>query len=124
MKLLHLRTIYHLQSQFDITEETMHKKSAYIKVLGYKWKKTRRQFEIWIAEWYVDKSKIVTKKEVLKLVEKLNDPIIILNCFILTTRILMPEIWKVRLNYEKNLNEDMYNKWTNWCKFLLKCKYC
>lgn len=56
------------------------------------------------------------------MIEKMYDPIGILNPSTVTARILIQEISKAGLNCEDELNEDMHNKWANYLKQLSSIK--
>lgn len=92
----------------------MYKKSAYTKVLGYKWNTQEDLLKVELQNLlkYDGKNNGITKREVLQMIGKMYDPIGILNLFTVTTTILMHKIWKAGLNWEDKLNGDMHNKWT------------
>lgn len=110
-----------LQSEFNIKEEIINLKSVDNKVLGYKWNTEEDTLKVELRnllDYDEKKNDKVTKREVLKVIGTLYDPIGILNPFTVTARILMQEIWKSGLVWEDELKEDMRKKWVNWCNQL------
>lgn len=109
-----------LQSKFNLKEETMHQNSVENKVLGYKWNTQEDYLKVELQNLLKcdDKKNSITKREVLKVIGKLYDPLGILNPFTVTARIFMQEIWREGLNWEDELNEDMYEKWSIWYRQL------
>lgn len=62
--------------------------------------------------------KIPTKREVLRIVMSVFDPIGFLAPIIIKARVLMQNIWKSRIDWDSEIPENLFELWQNWLKDL------
>jgi len=63
-------------------------------------------------------NQVPTKREVLKLVMSVYDPLGFLCHLIIKARILQQEIWRSGLSWDEELNAELFQKWRSWLEEL------
>ena len=66
----------------------------------------------------VDGEKQPTKREVLKLVMSVFDPLGLLSVMSIRAKILMQDVWRTGLRWDQTLPEDLTSKWKTWLEDL------
>ena len=65
-----------------------------------------------------DKDKIWTKRDLLKLMASIFDPLGMLAHFIIKARIIFQNAWRSSSEWDESLSDDVKHSWLNWCKKL------
>ncbi|XP_036318305.1 uncharacterized protein LOC118733148 [Rhagoletis pomonella] len=55
-----------------------------------------------------------TKREVLQVLMSIFDPLGFLSHFTIALKILLQEIWRLRIDWDEELPDDLYSKWRQW----------
>lgn len=106
-----------LQKRFN-EEYSSLKVSDEDKVLGYRWNSSEDTLGLEMRGFLEKdgmKLNATTKREVLKMIGRLYDPIGFLNPFIVTAKILMQETWKTGIGWDDKLPDELLKKWRVWC---------
>ncbi|XP_062705798.1 uncharacterized protein LOC134287620 [Aedes albopictus] len=61
---------------------------------------------------------IPTKREVLRIVMSLFDPLGLITFFLIHGRILMQDIWATGIGWDDTINSDLYERWRLWSGYL------
>jgi len=97
------------------------------RVLGVHWNANADKFTFVInfkkiPASVTDGTKNPTKREMLKVLMSLFDPLGFLNNFVVIGKILMQEVWRVELGWDDELSGSQLEKWKNWIRDLPKIK--
>ena len=55
-----------------------------------------------------------TKKQMLKCLMSLFDPLGFLSLFVVHGKILLQEVWRTGAQWDEKVNDDLYLRWKNW----------
>ena len=89
------------------------------KVLGLWWNPEEDEFT-WkltfnrVKPEVVNGSEVPTKRDVLKLVMSLFDPLGFLSLFTIKAKILLQEIWRSGIGWDDQIPQLLHEKWKNW----------
>ncbi|XP_069988581.1 uncharacterized protein [Penaeus vannamei] len=64
-----------------------------------------------------------TKRAVLSLIAKLFDPLGLISSFVMYAKILFQDIWRLGLEWDELLPEELQNKFQNWVMSIAALKY-
>jgi len=86
------------------------------RVLGMRWNANKDEFGFLVKNQTVlgDKSRSPTKREVLRLVMSLFDPLGFLSNYIIRAKILLQDVWRSSIGWDDELAGDSLVKWTEW----------
>ncbi|XP_044760886.1 uncharacterized protein LOC123318341 [Coccinella septempunctata] len=89
------------------------------RVLGLNWSPQTDEFVFnfnfkKLPEELYNGKKIPTKREVLRLVMSVFDPLGFLSCFMVKARILIQNIWKIGIEWDIEIPEDLFHFWKKW----------
>lgn len=92
-------------------------------VLGMKWSPSKDSFIYTLAlreelANIVEPEHIPTKREMLKLVMSLFDPLGFLTFYLIHGRILIQDAWATGVGWDVPVNEDLSRRWWQWISFL------
>ncbi|XP_037024141.1 uncharacterized protein LOC119066028 [Bradysia coprophila] len=59
-----------------------------------------------------------TKREVLRVLMSVFDPLGLLAHYLIHTKILLQEIWRTKVNWDEQITQPNFKKWTEWIKTL------
>ncbi|XP_074029501.1 uncharacterized protein [Leptinotarsa decemlineata] len=65
---------------------------------------------------------IPTKRELLKVVMSVYDPLGLLAAFTIQARILMQEVWSHKIAWDDKITPDLFRKWKSWLSAVYKIK--
>ncbi|XP_055848298.1 uncharacterized protein LOC129913548 [Episyrphus balteatus] len=65
-------------------------------------------------------SKRPTKREVLRVMMTIFDPLGLISCFLMYIKILLQEIWRSKIEWDDEIKNDEYKKWLKWVHHLSK----
>ena len=71
-----------------------------------------------VDSWLISGGKQPTKREVLKLIMSVFDPLGLLAVMTIRGKILMQDIWRSGLEWDAKLPENLTKKWTTWLEDL------
>ena len=86
------------------------------KTLGVYWDSKKDVFTFHVKP--PDKNERFTKRNVLRAIATLYDPLQFLSPFILRAKVMMQEIWTAGVNWDDELPPELRNKWEQWLKEL------
>ena len=100
-----------------VSEENTCRDEQSIKILGMIWDKNSDEFRYCVggAIEFVESLK-PTKRSVLKIIQKIYDPLGILSPYVIAAKIFLQSLCKLNLTWDEHLPEDLMNFWTNWCR--------
>lgn len=89
------------------------------RVLGVWWnvEQDLLKFKLNLREEHLkilDEKKIPTKREFLKIMMSLFDPLGFIAPFIVHAKIILQEIWKANINWDEKITEDLNVEWNKW----------
>lgn len=93
------------------------------KVLGMLWNTTSDSFcfklnENRIKDGILSGVQRPTKREILRIVMMVFDPLGLLAQFMIYAKILLQHIWLAKLDWDEPLNDELFEKWRHWAKYL------
>lgn len=59
-----------------------------------------------------------TKREVLKTLMSIYDPLGLIAFFLVYLKVLLQEVWKAKVAWDQQLTQDLNKRWQRWVKFL------
>lgn len=86
------------------------------KVLGLQWNSIKDVFTVSLPE--IHEKKCFTKREVLSKIASMFDPLGVLGPVIVVGKIIMQEIWILKLDWDDYLPEELNTRWNNYFKKL------
>ena len=94
-----------------------------VKVLGNTWNTQTDQFEYNVQN-IIDLAERLkpTKRSVLRILQKVYDPLGILSPYLITAKVLMQELCRLKLSWDELLPDDKLTQWRNWTADLKKLK--
>lgn len=106
-------------SEEDVVDLNISTESVTEKVLGLYWCISSDEFLFKlnfskVDVKIIDKLKIPTKREVLKLVMSLFDPLGFVSIISICAKIIMQDIWRSGIDWDEKINEEMVQRWYNW----------
>jgi len=104
------------------------------RVLGLYWDPNEDWFTftckfVKVNDDIVTGGKVPTKREMLKLVMSVFDPLGFLSHFTVKAKILLQEVWRTSIDWDDEVTEEIFSKWCQWLKELkripeLKIRRC
>ncbi len=91
------------------------------KTLGVLWKTSDDVFTFHVEDLKSDKR--ATKRDVLRVIASLFDPLQFLAPFTTRAKMLMQEIWQAGVEWDEILPIHLHAKWTQWASELVKLSY-
>ncbi|XP_055522545.1 uncharacterized protein LOC129716731 [Wyeomyia smithii] len=97
------------------------KERVYERVLGVVWvpRADHFTFDRTGLEGILEGGMIPTKRQVLRTVMKLYDPVRFVAHFVVQGKILMQEIWRTGTNWDEPISESLHNLWSRWIEVYL-----
>ncbi|XP_062704082.1 uncharacterized protein LOC134286483 [Aedes albopictus] len=94
------------------------------RVLGMLWhtKEDVLQFSMTFREeigTLIDNGARPTKRQVLKCIMSLFDPLGLLACVLVHGKIMMQDIWRSAIKWDECIDDQIYEKWTRWIELLM-----
>ncbi|XP_067620031.1 uncharacterized protein [Eurosta solidaginis] len=87
---------------------------SYIKALGLKWSPQDDNFLFSYSSLDPPSSKI-SKRTILSRIARLFDPLGLLNPIVVTCKLLMQQLWKLKLSWDESVPMQIYTQWTDKC---------
>ncbi|WP_253302436.1 DUF1759 domain-containing protein [Wolbachia endosymbiont of Psylliodes chrysocephala] len=89
------------------------------KILGVQWDPEKDEFKFKlntgkISEKTLKLEEFPTKREVLKVVMSIFDPLGFLNNIIIKGRILLQNIWRENINWDEKISPNSFQRWKSW----------
>lgn len=63
-----------------------------------------------------------TKRQVLKCVMSLFDPLGLLSCILVHGKVLMQDVWRTGIKWDEPVNDEILNHWERWIKLVKTVK--
>lgn len=82
-----------------------------VHALGLCWQPHKDVFQFKLS---LSNAKVVTKRSILSTIAKIFDPLGFLSPIIISAKILIQELWTLKLNWDDPLPEPVANKWHNF----------
>lgn len=97
--------------------------AIYTKVLGMWWCPTQDSFTFSTKAGNISKAlEIVagkpTKRQVLRTLMTIFDPLGFLAAFLVYLKILLQDIWRSNIDWDDEINDEHYDRWVKWLKVL------
>lgn len=104
----HLRNVFREEQTANI--------SPCPKILGILWYTDQDELSVNLESIvsYAGQEKIITKRNILKTISRIYDPLGFLGPFIITSKILMQTIWKENLEWDSILPDNLQSEWISW----------
>ncbi|XP_055543765.1 uncharacterized protein LOC129729278 [Wyeomyia smithii] len=105
----------------DSKSLNLEKERVYERVLGVVWvpRADHFTFDRTGLEGILEGGMIPTKRQVLRTVMKLYDPLGFVAHFVVQGKILMQEIWRTGTNWDEPISESLHNLWSRWIEVYL-----
>ncbi|XP_055527103.1 uncharacterized protein LOC129719731 [Wyeomyia smithii] len=105
----------------DSKSLNLEKERVYERVLGVVWvpRADHFTFDRTGLEGILEGGMIPTKRQVLRTVMKLYDPLGFVAHFVVQGKILMQEIWRTGTNWDEPISESLHNMWSRWIEVYL-----
>jgi hypothetical protein len=71
-----------------------------------------------VNEEIVSGNKVPTKREMLKLVMSVFDPLGFLSLFTVKAKILLQDVWRSKTGWDEEVTQDIFGKWSSWLEEL------
>ncbi|XP_075157968.1 uncharacterized protein LOC142231235 [Haematobia irritans] len=93
------------------------------KVLGVFWEPQEDVITFKVAPWLIESNlfslmKTPTKREMLRLVMSIYDPLGLIGHIIMYVKVLMQDVWRAKTNWDEPIPNELVQKWTQWVKIL------
>lgn len=85
--------------------------STIIHVLGLRWNSVLDTFQF---EIQLSTSKIITKRTILSTISRIFDPLGLISPVIITSKILLQELWSIKLGWDDPLPAPTVNRWNQF----------
>ena len=102
------------QIQLNIAKEHLETKANESEILGLDWDKQRNNFRVEI----LTESQRLTKRNVLKTLASIYDPLGFISPVLLIGKILFHNLCDLRIPWDNEIPQEMENKWVKWIKGL------
>ena len=79
-----------------------------IKALGICWEPIQ---DVFLFQWNTDINRDVTKRNVLSCIASMYDPLGLISPVIITLKIFMQELWKLKISWDTELDAALVHKW-------------
>lgn len=66
----------------------------------------------------IQKTRRPTKREILRIVMSIFDPLGFLGYFVVRAKILLQDIWRVKLGWDEPIEESLEGRWIRWLEDL------
>ncbi|XP_053964104.1 uncharacterized protein LOC128867038 [Anastrepha ludens] len=86
---------------------------GYVKALGLKWSPSLDSFLFSYTQPPV--SSKLSKRIILSHIARFFDPLGLLNPLMVTCKILLQQLWKLRLNWDESVPQSIYTQWESFC---------
>ncbi|XP_053968661.1 uncharacterized protein LOC128870089 [Anastrepha ludens] len=86
---------------------------GYVKALGLKWSPSLDSFLFSSTQPPV--SSKVSRRIILSHIARFFDPLGLLNPLMVTCKILLQQLWKLRLNWDESVPPSIYTQWESFC---------
>uniref|UniRef100_A0A182XQ04 Uncharacterized protein n=1 Tax=Anopheles quadriannulatus TaxID=34691 RepID=A0A182XQ04_ANOQN len=87
--------------------------SNFDKILGQYWEKEKDVFKFILNDLTIP-GHSVSKREMLAKTMKIYDPMGLLTNYTIEPKILIQEVWKLKIDWDQNIPPDLNKKWQNW----------
>ncbi|XP_062710230.1 uncharacterized protein LOC109425711 [Aedes albopictus] len=100
------------------------KSSESERVLGLVWKPAEDIFTFDLScineeiRTLVTSSTMPTKRQVLRTVMSLFDPLGLISHFVVHGKILMQQIWRSGTDWDEAIPEELHERWISWCQYM------
>ncbi|XP_065181934.1 uncharacterized protein LOC135812491 [Sycon ciliatum] len=87
------------------------------RALGLKWDPETDQFNFRLSQRLVDqeaKSPRPTKRQALRMIMSVFDPMGFLSCHTLAARVLLQDVWRTGVGWDQPLPDSLLEKWRQW----------
>ncbi|XP_062542447.1 uncharacterized protein LOC134210417 [Armigeres subalbatus] len=94
------------------------------RVLGLIWKPTEDVFTFDLSSLkdeirvLIDSTRTPTKRQVLRTIMSLFDPLGFISHFVIHGKILMQQIWRAGTDWDEFISDDLQEKWRYWCQYM------
>lgn len=93
------------------------------KILGVFWEHDTDIITFKISTWIMESDvfsgcKIPTKRQVLRFVMSIYDPLGIIGHIIMYVKVFMQEVWRSKINWDDQIPPDLVPKWMQWVRVL------
>lgn len=93
------------------------------KVLGVFWEHKKDTITFKISSWLkgsdiFSNGKIPTKREMLRVIMSIYDPLGLIGYIIMYVKILLQETWRANIGWDTKIPHDLLVKWTQWVSIL------
>ncbi|XP_058814579.1 uncharacterized protein LOC131678438 [Topomyia yanbarensis] len=101
------------------------KESCYERLLGMIWLPEEDMFSFSVifsndVQQIVEGDSIPTKRELLKVVMSIYDPLGLVTAFIIHGKILVQDVWRTNTGWDEKIPHDLIHRWTEWLTMLQK----
>ena len=87
------------------------------RILGMKWRTC--DDTLGYSNYFVEQiDKIPTKREVLRLIMSIFDPLGLIAHILIHAKILLREIWRSQVDWDTPIGESLFKKWIKWHEYL------
>lgn len=86
-------------------------KDGTTKTLGIKWNPTKNVFQYEIR---LKSSRVYSKRIILSNIASIFDPLGLLAPVIITAKIMIQHLWKLKIDWDESLPSDIYTKWSDY----------
>uniref|UniRef100_A0A1I8P672 Reverse transcriptase domain-containing protein n=1 Tax=Stomoxys calcitrans TaxID=35570 RepID=A0A1I8P672_STOCA len=93
------------------------------KVLGVFWEHDEDVITFKIASWLLEgellsTKKAPTKREMLRLVMSIYDPLGLIGHIVMFVKVLMQEVWRSKSGWDEPIHHELAAKWSHWLRIL------
>ncbi|XP_018367943.1 PREDICTED: uncharacterized protein LOC108764289 [Trachymyrmex cornetzi] len=111
----HPKILEHVPMENQVNHSTVHiENDLIVHTLGLEWQPSKDVFQFTSTLFKAD---IVTKRTILSTIARIYDPLGLLSPIIITAKIIIQELWSIKLGWDDPLPNPIANK---WCNFLNK----
>ena len=103
----------------EFTDKNLNSENS-VKALGIKWFASDDSFGF--DGFFIPDGLIVTKRVVLSFIAKLFDPLGLISPFIMTVKTLFQDVWKLGIEWDEEINDELKGKFFAWMEGLRALK--